>query len=130
MADGLSSSVFSHASTFSGLMGMMQLSWPAAATSGGGSSVMAAAGRQQPWLPGRLPARPQAGDQHVVCWPRHELQIAEETGLSKTAVFNICDRAKKGVAVAGNERRRGRRSVEHRLLSPEQELRIQSVLVD
>lgn len=36
----------SHASTFSGSMGMMQRLWPAAATSAGGSSVTTANGRR------------------------------------------------------------------------------------
>lgn len=57
-------------------------------------------------------------------------EIADQTGLGKTSVFNICRRVDERGASGTKERRRGRREVESRHLSAEQEQDLQRVIGD
>jgi transposase len=57
-------------------------------------------------------------------------EIAEQTGLSESAVVKICHRVEERGLSATRERRRGRREAEGRNLSPEQEQDVQRVIAD
>lgn len=57
-------------------------------------------------------------------------EIARQTGLSKTGVFNICKRHKEGGAKALHDTPGGRRFGEARLLSAEQEQQAQKLIAD
>lgn len=58
------------------------------------------------------------------------VDIAEQTGLSKSAVFNICQRVEARGVSGTQERRRGRREAEARSLSAEQERELQRMIGD
>lgn len=57
-------------------------------------------------------------------------EIADQTGMSKSAVVKICHRVEEQGVSATRERRRGRREAEGRHLSPEQEQDIQRLIGD
>lgn len=57
-------------------------------------------------------------------------EIADQTGFSKTSVFNICRRVEERGPSGTRERRRGRREAESRHLSVEREQDLQRVIGD
>ncbi|WP_439641157.1 helix-turn-helix domain-containing protein, partial [Nevskia sp.] len=57
-------------------------------------------------------------------------EIADQTGLSKSAVVKIWYRVEEQGVSATRERLRGRREAEGRRLSPEQEQDVQRVIAD
>ena len=57
-------------------------------------------------------------------------QIAEQTGLSRTGVFDICKRHEAGGAAALKDAPGGRKTGEKRLLTAAQEKAIRQFIVD
>lgn len=58
------------------------------------------------------------------------VEIADQTGLSKTSVFNICRRVEERGPSGTRERQRGRREADARHLSADQEQDLQRVIGD
>jgi len=56
--------------------------------------------------------------------------ISAQTGLSRTGVFDICQRHERGGAKALHDRKGGPREGEHRLLTDEQERQVQRLIRD
>jgi len=56
--------------------------------------------------------------------------IAEQTGLSRTGVFDICQRHAREGAKGLKDKRGGRKVGEHRALTAEQEAEIRKLITD